>query len=435
MRLCHGRVGTALAGLLFVTAVAVVPLRMGVLTRVGGIQLGAKYGMMDFYGNVYYPVRAFLDGEDPYDPKRFMALYPVDLPYPIHAPINLLLHLPFGLLPPGAAGITYFVFSALLALPLAYMSLRLTGIPHRGKIVLLASAILLSRPGHWNLVLGQRGIFLSLATYVALVYARDAPFLSGVGIAISMIKPTWGIPLAILMLASGYGRAVAAGLMFSAIANLPVLAVLVAKEGGVTSFVHVLLAGHRAWEALPEIGPATSYARLDAATTVSRFLGYPLSDLVQALLTAGILLTAALVLRIVTRDPESGSRDLTVGIICLGLILSGYHNGYDLVVLVGPFVALLAHGLPDRAGRRLRWVFLGLFVVPAINWIASDAVLHAWQPSHQVWVLVTSVNGVCVAVLFVGYLRLGMKGLRPSGAESATLLPSPSSGSGPTPPG
>ena len=258
MRFCHRRSGAVLAGLLFVAAVAVAPLRMGVLTRAGGIQLGAKWGMMDFYGNVYYPVRALLAGEDPYDPNRFMALYPVDLPYPIHAPSNLLLHLPFGLLSPQAAGITYFVFSALLVLPLAYMCLRLTGIPHRGKIVLLASAILLTRPGHWNLVLGQRGLFLSLATYAALVYARDAPFLSGVGIAISMIKPTWGIPLAILMLASGYGRAVLAGLVFSAITNLPVLAVLVAKEGGITPFVHVLLAARRAFEALPEVSSATS---------------------------------------------------------------------------------------------------------------------------------------------------------------------------------
>lgn len=314
------RIGTVLAWWLFVTVVAVVPLRMGILTRAGGVQLSAKYGMMDFYGNVYYPVRAFLDGEDPYDPTRFMALYPVTLPYPLHAPINLLVHLPFGLLPPRAAGITYFVFSALLALPLSYMSLRLTGIPHFGKILLLASAILLTRPGHWDLVLGQRAIFLSFVTYVALVYARDAPLLGGLGIAISMIKPTWGIALAILMLARGYGRAVVAGLVLSLIANLPVLGVLIAREGGMTSFAHVVIAGQRAWKALPEIGPATSYARLDAAATVSRVLGHPLSDVVQALLAAGIFLVAGLVLRIVTRHPAPGSRDLTVGIMCLGLI-------------------------------------------------------------------------------------------------------------------
>jgi hypothetical protein len=398
---------------------------MGVLTRAGGLQLGAEWGMMDFYINVYYPVRAFLDGVDPYDPKKFMTLYPVQLPYPVHAPVNLLVHLPFGLLPPKAAGITYFIFSALLVLPLAYMSLRLARVPHGGKIILLASAILLTRPGHWNLVLGQRGIFLTLATYVALIYARDAPFLSGLAIATSMIKPTWGIPLAILMIASGYGRAVVAGITLSLIANLPVLAVLVAREGGITPFIHAVLAGHHVWEALPEVDPAISYGRLDAATTVSRLLGYPLSDLAQALLTVGILLSAGLVLRSVTKHAGSDFRDGTVAVICLGLLLAGYHNGYDLVLLVGPCVALLAHRLEGSANRNLRWIFLGLFIIPMINWIASLSVLKAWQPSHRTWVLVTSVNGLCLMVLFVGYLALGMQLLRSSAAESAPLFARP----------
>lgn len=410
MRLLHNRAGTALAWLLFVAAVALAPLRMGVFTHAAGLELSAKWGMMDFYGNVYYPVRAFLDGEDPHDPKRFTALYPIDLPYPMHAPINLLLHLPLGLLPPRAAGITYLAFSALLVIPLAYMSLRLAGIPRGGPtIMLLASAILLSRPGHWNLVLGQRGIFLSLAAYAALIYARDAPFLSGAAIAVSMIKPTWGIPLAVLMLASGYGRAVAAGVVFSAIANLPVLAVLVSREGGITSFIQALIAGQRAWAALPDADPATSYTRLDAGSTVGRFLGHPMPDAVQALLTAGILLAAAFVLRLIRRHPETGSRDLRVGIICLALLLCVYHNGYDTLLLVGPCVALLAHGLQGLSGRRLRWVFVALFLVPANNWVASASVLSAWQPSHQTWVLVTSVNGVCLVGLFLGYMWLGMK--------------------------
>jgi hypothetical protein len=427
MRLFQSRAGMALATLIFFAAVALAPIRMGVLTQAGGIQWGARWGMTDFYNGVYYPVQAFLSGKNPYNAEQFIAAYPVDAPYPPHAPINLLLHLPFGLLSPRSAGIAYFVFSVLLMLPLALMAFRLADIPaDRYRVLLLAAAILLTRPGHWNLMLGQRGLFLTLITYMTLAYARGAPFRSGLGLAVSMIKPTWGVPLAILMLPCGFGRAVTIGVLLSAVVNIPLLAVLVAREGGVSSFAKTLLAGYRMWQALPGMGPAASYSRVDAATTVSRFLGHPLSGPGQALLTAAILLSAVVVLRFLTRRAGLGSRGLSVGIICLAMILSGYHNGYDLVLLVAPFLALVAHGLPEPASPAIRWAFVGLFVIPAINWIASESVLNAWQPSHEAWVLVTSVNGVCVAALFLGYLGLGLTYFRPSPVEATrNLLISP----------
>jgi hypothetical protein len=57
-----------------------------------------------------------------------------------------------------------------------------------------------SRPGQWNLLLGQPALELTLPTYAALYNARRAPGLSGLALAISMYKPTFGIPLAVLTL-------------------------------------------------------------------------------------------------------------------------------------------------------------------------------------------------------------------------------------------
>jgi Glycosyltransferase family 87 len=383
--------------------------------------------MMDFYDNVYYPVRAFMNGEDPYNAEQFTARYPVAFPYALHAPINLLLHVPFGLLSLRAAGIAYFVLSALLVLALAYMVLRLANVPPDGaKVFFLAGMILLTRAGHWNLVLGQRGIFLTLATCMALLYARDAPYLSGFALALSMVKPTWGVPLALLMVPCGYGRAVTIGIVLSALVNIPVFGLLAAKEGGLSSFGNVLLAGHEAWETMPGYDPATSYARVDLAATVSRFLGYSLSQLEQAVLTVAILLSAALVLRVLARQANSGSRNLSVGIICLGMLLAGYHNGYDVVLLIAPFVAVVVHGLPEQwGGVAFRRTLIWLFAIPALNWVASDSVLTAWRPSHGLWLLVTSVNGVCVTALFSGYLTLGLMRLRSSSAESSPLFATP----------
>ena len=67
------------------------------------------------------------------------------------------------------ADLTYFV-SPLLTVPLAYATIRLAGVVARvDRVLLLAGAILLSRPGHWSVLLGQTTMLLTLAAYVVLL--------------------------------------------------------------------------------------------------------------------------------------------------------------------------------------------------------------------------------------------------------------------------
>jgi hypothetical protein len=35
--------------------------------------------------------------------------------------------------------------------------------------------------------------------------------------------------------------------------------------------------------------------------------------------------------------------------------------------------------------------------------------MGAWNPSHATWVIISSINSVCLAVLFLGYLGLGLQ--------------------------
>ena len=77
-----------------------VLLRVGALSNVGDLRLGAPAAMNDFYSSVYYPVVAFLNGENPHDRLRLKALYPAVEEYPPYLPLNLILYLPFGLLSP-----------------------------------------------------------------------------------------------------------------------------------------------------------------------------------------------------------------------------------------------------------------------------------------------------------------------------------------------
>jgi hypothetical protein len=395
---------------MFALAVGLAIARVGFLTQAGGVRLSADWIMADFFSGVYYPVRAVLSGENPHDRERFLALYPVDDGYPPYLPINLLIHLPFGLLPPATAAGIYFLFNLTLTILLAYFALRLAGVTEVSRsTILLAALILFSRPGHWNLVLGQRAAELAVAVYVALYFARRAPRLSAVAVAIALIKPTYGLPVGLLMLAAGHRQAAILGLTVGAAVNIPLLGFLATRQGGVRPFVESLTAGYRTWQQVEDVNPATSSVRVDAASTVSRFGGHALPDGSQIAMTLIILVIAAAVLRAQPRTDEPGSRATVNGIICLAVVLTAHHVGYDLLLLTAPCVALVLRGLPTTATRPWsRWLLAGMFAVPALNWLSTRAVLEALQPSPAIWLLITSANGVCVIILFAAYLWYGM---------------------------
>jgi hypothetical protein len=390
-----------LASALFVLALGFAVARVGFLTEAGGVRLGASWVMTDFYSAAYYPVHAVLQGQTPYDR---------DSTFPPYAPTHLLMHLPFALLPPRAAAITYFLFTALLTLPLAFLALGLARVkPEPARVVALAAAILLSRPGHWTLLLGQVAILLTVLTYVALVHARTKPTLAGWAIMGALLKPTYGIPLVLLLWAWGHRKIAVLGVGLAALVNLPLLALLAAREGGVGGLMEAALGGYRGWQEIADVNPATSNTRTDAASLISRFVGAPLSSVEQVLLTASILLLAVAVLRLLGKQPTRQADALAVGIICITTSLIGFHRGYDLVLLTAPFLAAAVPGALPLGHRGIRWMLLALYSILALNWIATESVLQRWQPSGEAWLAVTSLNGLCLIVLYLGYLGLGVR--------------------------
>jgi Glycosyltransferase family 87 len=423
------RAKTAAAVLLFAAALGIAGLRVGVLTHIGSLRLGAPYAMNDFYSATYYPVRAFLDGENPHDRERLNALYPKVEEYPPYLPFNLVLHLPFGLLPARPAAVAYFLFSAMLTLPLSIAALRLAGIvPSAWQVALVAALLLFSRPGHWALISGQHAIFLTLLAYLALLYARTSPALSGLALGLCMYKLTYGVPIALLMLAAGYARSVAIGGLVAGTLNLPPFLLLTLRAGGVEQFMRKLLAGFHDWESLPGMDPGSSlsavtYNRTDVATLVSRFVGYSVSPAISLVLAAAVLAAAGFALYRLRRHDGKMAADLSLGLICLGTLIAVYHMTYDLVLLIAPVAALVACGLPRPAPAGGQIGFLILFAIPGLNWLLTDSVLHAWQPPHAVWLAVASTNTLCLVALFIGYLALALAYSR----RDAVVVHTPSS--------
>ncbi len=399
-----------LAAILFLGAVGIALLRIDLLHQVGGVRLGADWRLTDFYSSFYYPVRAFLSGENPHDLERFMALYPVTDPYGPFLPINLLVHLPFGLLPPGPAGFAYFLFTLALTLWLGHLVLRLAHLdPTPARVLGVAGAVLLTRPGHWTLLLGQGSVLLTVACYLALIGADRTPVRSGIALSISALKPTFGLPLGFLLLARGRARAVAIGVLLSLAINLPLYAVLAERSGGAAEFMAVLTDGMRVIQESINANPATSPHRVDVTALVSRWVGRPLSPLGQLGLALGVLVAAAAALRRLGGRPGRGSEDLAVGIICLNIALFASHLGYDLVILAAPLALVLSRGLPPPAGPLTRLAFLCFYALLATNWLTTESVLARWQPGPGTWLVLASANGFCVLGLFLGYLILAWR--------------------------
>ena len=248
-----------------------------------------------------------------------------------------------------------------------------------------------------------------MASYLSLLYARRAPTWSGIALTLSVLKPTFGLPLAFLMLARGSARAVAIGVVLSLAVNLPLYAMLADRAGGAREFLEALATGHQVSQESRNGNPATSPHRVDLTALISRGLGHPLSPASQLSLAAGMLVLAALTLRRLSRLPGKRSEDLAIAIICLSIALFASHLGYDLLILAAPLAVVISRGLPQPAGPLGRWVCLGLYSVPAVNWIATDSVLSAWRPTPGIWLLVVSANGMCVMALFLGYTWLAWR--------------------------
>jgi glycosyl transferase family 87 len=388
----------------FATALGVAVFRMTTLSQLIGVRLRMPWLMNDFKSAIYCPVSIFLHGGNPYSREQFLRFCPVQDVFPLYLPATLILHAPFGLLPIDAATLAYFALNVALSLVIVLLALRLSdGEVTAAPVLLGAGLLLLSRPGQWNLLLGQPALELAIATYVALYLARRAPLVSGLALAVSMFKPTFGVPLALLMLVRGDTRAVLAGVGFAAVLNGPPLLVLVQRSGSWTAFTEELVRSQHAWQGV--VDPATQVYGVDAPGLVSRLLGTHLPAVAYLGIALAVLGAAAAALRALPRVADRQVSHLSAAIICLGILLSVHHHAYDLVLLVAPAVALSRSSLPATFLRPWRRrTLLTLFVILGSNYITTLSILRHLERHHAAWLLLASLNGAVLLGIFVVYV-------------------------------
>lgn len=405
------RPGIGWAVFAFALVAALIALRAAANLHVPGHPGLAHYGLVDFRDAIYYPAVALLDGVNPYDPIAYAHIYPVRSTFALYGPHTLLVHLPFALLPPVAAAAAYFASTLAVTLLLAWLILRLCGRRTAAAAVLtLAALLLLSRPGQSNLFLGQYAATMAVAVALALRPGLAA-WTAALGIALAWMKPTFGAPLAVLLLARGEWRAVLAGSAVAALASALPLGAIIA-HGGVDAPLALLTGNATIFAAQPLFGTASSVTRIDAASLVGRLAGAPSLTLelaLAALLVGGGAWT-------VTRAARAGTlraRRYADAVICLTILVPVYHQAYDALLLALPLAALILTAPRVADGRRLHVLLLGLLALPLVNYASSFAVVERFAIDGWAWTALTAINAAAILAAWGIVVALTLREARP----------------------
>jgi hypothetical protein len=319
-----------------------------------------------------------------------MERYPVNTGVAVYAPATFLVFGPFGMLPPELSSVAYFGLTVVLTLALAWAAFRVAGWrPALPAVLAFGGLLLIGRPGHWNLLSGQVTLIFVLATYGALSFARGDPRVAGMGLALALLKPSFGVPLLPALLARGAGRAVAWGLGIATALNLPVLIVLIRREGGIAPFATTVADSYRMFVARPNNDTLQGVWRVDLAATISRLIDQPLGT--------------------VTGSVDSHRERALNSLLCCAVLLSLYHQAYDLLLLALPVAALVCtvreSGRPH--GRHVAQALL--FTVIGVNYVATQSALAALRLGPEARLVTLSVNGMALLALFGLYLAEVMR--------------------------
>jgi hypothetical protein len=384
-----------------------------------------SWAMADFRDAVYYPTVALLEGNNPYDVAAYRERYPAGHLFPLYSPFVLLLHLPFGALPLEIATSVYYLWMLAMVLALAVVTLRVCNLsPTTSRVFGLAALILLSRPGHWNLVNGNVSFQAALMSIAALHLARTHPNLAGLALGLATAKPTFGVPLGLLMLARRDYRAVAVGICVATAGTVAGSAILAHAAGGWTALADTIVRDYLTAPSLPGIpNVLRDWTRIDAPAVIAQLSGQVPPTWFSAMIGAACLAAAGLYLRRLPKAGE-GADGLSGAVVVLATLSSVYHLAYDAVLLFVPLVALIVRkrqpwsvlSLPHRTS------LIALVSFPLLNYVATSEALSVFQMRGMVRAIVCASSGLAILAALAVCLTIGHRtgsAKRPTASDSS----------------
>ena len=388
--------------LLFFLTVSFAISRVVALYHVPAKGLSAHFALGDFHNVIYFPSLAFSNGENPYSSK-YAAAYPVNRELPPYLPSVLLLGLPFALLPLEVANVAWFSLNLVVTTVLTWAALQYARLPTRcASVLFCTSIVLLSRAGHNNLISGQMASIMALATFGALCFAGTRPRVAIISIAIACVKPTFGLPLVILLFLAGYWRIVFAGVSFAML--LSGIAMMWMALHDPVSLLSSFADSHHAHIQDQWFDARLAWMRIDTLSLLARFLNAQTNGFVELLMMLAHVVPLGLWIGYHRRQRKNGWDDDWMVLLGLAVIpIAIYHMVYDSLLIV-PLWLTLAAASRTICLRMPLWpiqAILFLLAIPLMNYLTIWPVLTIFEigpgPFRD---FLSSINACCLLAAF-----------------------------------
>ena len=362
-------------------------------------------GHSDFHNGSYFTSLAFREGVNPYS-NEMVDRYLIPRSSPVYSPVVFIWHLPFTVLGLYEADVLFFLCNTAMLGLLAWMGIHMSNQKFCWGIWILFFAVLVySRPGHVTLFTGYFTAELVIGSIVALHFGATRPFLSGVGMLLASGKPTYVLPLIVMMLCRRNYRAVVVGLLLCIAGGLVGLGWL-ASFSNPMEVVAGINDGRVALHEDPTEDPVNTWTRLDTVGMVSKVIGWKPNDFVYF---GSMLLMLAVpgwaIFKASHFEQNRGATGLTATIACLTILVSIYHHAYDSLLVVVPWIGIAFFRTIDRVEMPewCRRTLAVLLAVPLANYFSTRVFQQktGLDPQAGLWETITSVNGVSLLMALV----------------------------------
>lgn len=409
----------------------------------------SRLGFCDFHNGTYYPTLAWIRGENPYS-QSYADAYPVMRQIPLFSPLLFLTHAPLAILPLHIAEATYFALMMVCIFGCAWIlcrALRNSVVPaellantrFRWWIIGWLTLIIVgSRASQTTLLSGYFSLELALITLLIFYCSSKSSWVASLALAYSSIKPTFAIPLGIILLAMGRFNVVVRG------TTIAVLAVVIGvfwmaihvdnqgtdadanaanrTAGKMMSIVDVMLNSQEVHRDQNWSKPAVSWTRIDFLALVAKWTRSEPDDLTHLGVMMIMLLPVCYLLWQVRCTADSQHLiGFATGLAILSVSVSLYKNAYDTIPLLAPALgSVLACSDVWKSVRTYTRRMLGiLLVIPLLNYGSTRMFLSRMPESPFLVDVLTSINAVALTAAWLVMLFCLGRWIAANGASLA----------------
>ena len=385
-----------LALVFFLIVVSLVVFRVYFFRHVPGqSNPRTSVGLLRFHNEVYYPVRAFITGENPFVAEQLAAFHPdtefgTAAPLPTILPSTLLIYCGFGFLQLRYAEAVFIALSVLLSIVLSALLLKKCTEKSAsiGGALFCSALMLISLPGTETFFTCPATMICVVGVAWALAYAQRKVWLASIGLTLAMIQPAIGIPVAILMLLRGNFTAIAGGLALLAITNGLAIGYIINNGGPpLTDISYWQAFDYRNYTAaLPSVAANQSPLGLDLLLGIKTWAGNRLTLDLSTILPAVILILGGLALW----SERSAEQRTTIisrsGMLIALVTIIVFAKSIDAMMLLWiPVVGVVVDGVRSEKSFSVGMRFLLglLLVLPLFNYFATPFLMERLKIGPQ----------------------------------------------------